>query len=88
MLYLITYDLNKPGKDYASLHNTIKTASRWWHYLDSTWIIVTEQTVYYWSDKIRAIIDKNDHFLIVDITKQTRQGWLPNEAWEWIRNNE
>jgi len=88
MIYLITYDLKKPGKDYTSLHNTIKTAPKWWHHLDSTWLIQTNETVEYWSDKIRRITDSNDNFLIVDITRQKRQGWLPKKAWEWIRENE
>lgn len=88
MIYLITYDLKKPGKDYESLHNTLKTSVSWWHYLDSTWIIKTEQSVDYWSEKIRDVIDGNDNFLIVEITKQKRQGWLPKKAWEWIRSNE
>ncbi len=88
MIYLITYDLKKPGKDYTSLHNTIKTASTWWHYLESTWIIKTDRPVEYWSDKIRSITDGNDNFLIVDITQQKRQGWLPQKAWEWIRKND
>ena len=88
MIYLVTYDLKKPGKHYESLHITLKTAVSWWHYLDSTWIIKSEQPVNYWSEKIRGVIDKNDNFLIVDITKQNRQGWLPKKAWDWIRRNE
>lgn len=88
MIYLVTYDLKNPGKDYTSLHNTLKTASSWWHYLDSTWLIKTEQPVDYWSEKIRNVTDRNDNFLIVDITHQSRQGWLPKKAWHWIRMNE
>jgi len=88
MIYLITYDLKKPGKDYETLHETIKTAPSWWHYLESTWIIQTSLSVNEWSDKIRKVIDTNDLFLIVDITKQPRQGWLNKKAWAWIREKE
>lgn len=88
MIYLITYDLKKPGRDYNTLYDTIKTAPSWWHYLESTWIIYTKESVNVWSDKIRKVIDKNDLFLIVDITKQPRQGWLKQKAWEWIREKE
>jgi hypothetical protein len=88
MIYLITYDLHKPGKDYTSLHNTIKTASTWWHYIESTWIIKTDLSVNEWSNRIRSVTDSNDNFLIVDISKQNRQGWLPKKAWDWIRENE
>ncbi len=88
MIYLITYDLKSPGKDYNTLYDTIKTAPYWWHHLESTWIIQTEQSVTYWSEKIRNVIDQNDLFLIVDITEQPRQGWLKKTAWEWIREKE
>ncbi len=88
MIYLITYDLKKPGRDYNSLYETIKSATSWWHYLESTWIVQTNQTVKEWSDKIRNVTDTNDSFLVVDITKQPRQGWLDKKAWEWIREKE
>lgn len=88
MIYLISYDLRKPGRDYASLHNAIKSAPTWWHYIESTWIIKTEQSIEDWYNKIRTTTDGNDSFIIVDITKQNRQGWLPQKAWEWIRENE
>ncbi len=88
MIYLITYDLKSPGKDYNTLYDTIKSSSYWWHYLESTWIIQTNQPIEYWSDKIRNVIDQNDLFMIVDITKQPRQGWLKKSAWEWIREKE
>jgi hypothetical protein len=88
MIYLISYDLRKPGRDYTSLHNAIKSAPTWWHYIESTWIIKTEKSIEDWYNKIRATTDSNDSFIIVDITKQNRQGWLPQKAWEWIRENE
>jgi hypothetical protein len=88
MIYLVSYDLRKPGKDYTSLHNTIKSATTWWHYIESTWIIKTDQSIDEWYNKIRSVTDSNDSFILIDITKQKRQGWLPKKAWEWIRENE
>lgn len=88
MILLITYDLKKPGKDYTALHNVIKTAPKWWHYLESTWIIQTYESVDIWNSRLTKVLDQNDHLLIIDITKSPRQGWLPKEAWDWIRTNE
>lgn len=87
-ILLITYDLNKPGQDYTKLFEIIKTAPKWWHYLDSTWLISTQETPSKWFDKLKPSLDENDNIFIVDITKQPRQGWLPKKAWEWIRVNE
>lgn len=88
MILLVTYDLNKPGKDYTSLYNVLKTAPGWWHYLESTWILSTTESPDAWSEKIRRVIDENDHFIVVDITRKSRQGWLPKDAWDWIRQHD
>lgn len=87
MKYLVSYDLNTPGKDYEKLYNVLKSAEGWWHYLESTWILRTSQSLSSWSDKIMNTIDENDSFIIVDITKSDRNGWLDKKAWEWLKNN-
>ena len=87
MILLITYDLKKPGQDYTSLHNTIKSADSWWHYLESTWLIKTNQDPSVWTDKIKRVIDPNDYLFIVDISGKSYNGWLPQKAWDWINQN-
>ena len=88
MILLINYDLKKPGQDYTALYNAIKGAPSWWHYLESTWIIRTNETPQVWSERLRRVMDINDHILVVDITSRPRWGWLPQKAWEWLRENE
>ena len=83
MILLITYDLNKPGQDYTRLHNEIKKANTWWHYLESTWIISTDLSVLRWSNRLQKHMDKNDHLLVVEIC-DNYNGWLPQEAWDWL----
>lgn len=41
--YQISYDLRKQ-KDYASLIERINSYGTWCHPLESTWIIITDQT--------------------------------------------
>ena len=89
MLILITYDL-KSDKDYHSLHETIKgcsTTNKWWHYMESVWIICTDMSVNECNDIIRRQMDNNDLLFIVEITDMTYQGWLPSKAWEWLDRN-
>ena len=90
MLFLISYDLKAPGRDYNSLYDLIKTAPGLYHCLESTWIISTSLDIKTWSDKIRAVIDSNDRFLIVDITNSVKNyainGWLDQKAWDWLNS--
>lgn len=87
-VYLISYDLNKPGQDYGPLYEELKKASAWWHYLDSTWLISSLEPIETWQQRIRAKIDANDSFIIFELTPGAgRQGWLPQKAWDWIKNH-
>lgn len=84
---LITYDLNKPGQNYQGLYEEIKSFGAWWHHLDSTWIVDTRLTVETVADRIRTKVDDSDHFLVLNITGDANQGWLPKKAWEWINTH-
>lgn len=84
MVLLVTYDLNKPGKDYSSLYKVLKSGGTWWHHLDSTWLIETSEQPVVWYNKISSHVDANDNILIIQVQKNY-QGWLPEEAWKWIR---
>ena len=87
MLYMISYDLKSPGRDYSSLYETIKSFGTWWHYLESTWIIKTQQTVSQVNELVRQRLDTNDYLIVVDITGKNCNGWLPQKAWDWIKEN-
>lgn len=86
MIYAINYDLCTPGKDYKGLYEAIKQCGvSWWHYLDSTWLVDTSLNANTIADRLKAHLDNNDNMLIIRVTRDY-QGWLPNEAWEWINS--
>ena len=88
-VFLITYDLRKPGQSYVELYEAIKSVGDWQHPLESTWIVkvnnnfTSAENIY---DKLRPKIDDNDLLFIVDITEQDRQGWLSKTVWTWLKN--
>ena len=88
MVYLVTYDLNKTGQDYDSVYKAIKDASTgvWWHFLESTWIIKTHLTIQQVTDKVKSKMDDNDSLLVIEV-KNNYSGWLPKDAWEYLREN-
>jgi hypothetical protein len=71
-VYLVSYDLDKPGQDYTDLINAIKQISGV-KTLYSEWFVVTQtmnaKTIF---DRLSAFIDSNDRLLIVG---------LSGEAW-------
>ena len=89
MLVLITYDLKQPEKDYNSLYESIKNCgSKWWHYMESVWLIHTDLRPNECFERIRDNFSSEDTYFVVEITHQDRQGWLPSTAWEWIKEND
>lgn len=88
MIYLITYDLKTPKRNYEGLYEAIKRASSWWHYLESTWIVKTSESVSDFSRRLNEQLGENDRLLVVNITNADRNGWLPKKAWEWIREKD
>jgi hypothetical protein len=81
--FSINYDLKAPGRNYNPLYDEIKRSSQWWHFLESTWLIATSETIDQISYRLRRHIDKNDFLLVIEI-RNNKQGQLPKEAWEWI----
>ena len=83
---LVTYVLKQPFANYSGLFETLQTATKWWHYLDSTWLIATNETPKEWYNKFSRFIHKNDLILIIEV-KRNYWGLLPHEAWSWLDEN-
>ncbi|MEW6618720.1 MAG: hypothetical protein AB1422_05150 [bacterium] len=84
--YTINYDLKAPDRNYDGLYEAIKKSPKWWHYLESTWIIITNETPNQIWQRIEPFVDKNDYLLIIEV-RDNVQGWLPKDAWDWIHTN-
>ena len=87
-IYLITYDLRVPGKDYGGLYEAIKlVGTQWYHPLESVWIVKTSlekaDDVY---NKICNAIDQNARLFVVEIHNENMQGWLAKQFWDWLNN--
>ena len=84
MIYAINYDLKKPGQNYSDLHEAIKSCGDWWHYLGSTWLMDTSLDATSIWNRLAPHVDRNDRVLVIGVTKDFN-GWLSNDAWEWIK---
>ena len=85
--YLVSYDLNKPGKDYSGVHKAIQNASTgvWCKPLESVYIIqsnLTSEGVY---DKVHPFLDANDRILVVGLTGDYC-GYLDNDIVKYLSN--
>jgi hypothetical protein len=65
---LIGYDLDGPTKDYVGLAEAIEALGRWWHHLDSTWIVKTPLSARSVCSRLTPHIGAADKLFVVDIT--------------------
>jgi hypothetical protein len=84
MILLVTYDLKTSGHNYAAFYEALKGQGVWWHYLASTWLLHTNQNPRQVYDAVVPKITVNDRLLIIEVTAQY-WGYLPQEAWDWIK---
>lgn len=84
--YIVSYDLKQPADKYAPLFDELKRSHAWWHYLTSTWIVLSHDTLVELGPKLRALIFKTDR-LLIQPAKGPSDGWLPKEAWDWLQKN-
>lgn len=86
MVYLITYDLRVPGRDYISLYNTIKEYGDWQHPVESTWFISSNLQADDIYNHLFQFIDKNDRLLVIQVNQTNKQGWLAKSFWDWLNS--
>ncbi|RYX80067.1 SinR family protein [bacterium] len=87
--YLIGYDLRKKGEDdYKDLKNAIKKLSgKWWHNLDSTWIVKSDESATEIRNKLKAHIDSNDKLLVVRLSGEGAWKGFSSTGSQCLLNN-
>lgn len=88
MLYSINYDLRGPKAEYEPLLSAIKSVGKWWHYLDSMWLVVSQDSVKDLYLRLSPNLKSGDHLIILDVTASAYYGILPRDAWPWIETRQ
>jgi hypothetical protein len=86
-MFLVTYQL-ATFHDPRTIVKELQSAPtvEWWHFLDNSWLITTNENNVELQDRIVAQIKEDDRLLVVEIKPGSSWGgWLPQAAWEWMR---
>jgi len=84
-IFMVGYDLHE-GQNYKNLEDAIKALGSWWHCLDSTWLVESDQTALVIRDLLRPHI-KSDDCLLVMRYGNTHSGFGANAAWYGFTEN-
>ncbi|OCT12640.1 hypothetical protein A8709_33050 [Paenibacillus pectinilyticus] len=87
-LYLISYDLHAPKRDYSSLYKTIPTIGQTYKVLESVYLISTNHSSDKVRDILRAHLDSNDEIFVIGINKDFAAYVSKAESLQtWINNH-
>jgi hypothetical protein len=84
---LISYDLRRPGRDYAGLFDAIKELGLWWHCLESVWLVKTSLTSGEIRDMLRPHLHANDALLVAALSGSWATLGLSGDCNDWLRDN-
>lgn len=64
--YVIGYDIHPTkGETYDELIEAIKAYGTWWHHLDSTWLVVTNDSAKDIADNLYRHMKADDQLIII-----------------------
>ncbi len=86
MVYIVSYDLKKPDRNYEDLTNGLKSFGTWWHQTGSVWVIVTSKTTADVRDYLRQFMDANDKLFVVQLQKNGAAVGFSTDEYNWIKN--
>lgn len=86
--YILTFDRDD-DLDYKAIHDSIVASPSvltWWHYIKSSYILIAKtNSATTLNQEIKNVLP-GKRFLLVELNLKNRNGWLPQEAWDWIKN--
>ncbi len=83
---IVTYSLKNRRWDYQPFYAVLQQQGAWWHYLPSSWLIVTSNAPVDVYNSLAPHISPVDRILVMPVTMPAF-GWLPQAAWDWINAN-
>jgi hypothetical protein len=69
----------------AELEALFNNATSWYRYAPNCWILWTNGTALSWYNFLAPHITKDDYMFIVELNMRNYYGWLPKNAWDWIK---
>ncbi len=87
-MYLITYELIRPAKEYLALFQQIKDISEiWWHNLNSAWIIKHKGPSTAILRALKPYVHPRDKLLVIKLDHEAAGIGFHTQASQWVKIN-
>lgn len=85
VVYCVSYDLRKPGRNYNELYDAIKSFGSWWHQTESVWFIVSDKEAGDIRDFLMQFIDSDDKLFVIEVKKNWGGKGFSKNEYNWLR---
>ena len=82
-VFMISYDLRNPNRNYDKLYAVIRSFGGYCHALDSMWFVKTYFSKEYVFTQLALVLDENDSLFVNELTKNWR-GYINTDAVRWL----
>ena len=84
-IYLVTYDLKAPGRNYQPVYDYLNRFTRC-KGLESVWLIQATLSAEQIRDALRAVVDTNDVVFVLQVTQEAMwASWRYSYA-DWLND--
>ncbi len=87
MVFAISYDLFKPGQDYADLYTAIKNLGTWCHPVHSTWYVKSALSAEQIRNQLLVVMDSSDCILVATVSAPAAWQNLEPAVASWLKSN-
>lgn len=85
MVYVISYDLRKPERDYPKIEEAIKSYGHYAHLHGSVWLVVTRKQTNEILEHLMGATDEDDTVFVAKLAHSLSWVNLDEEISEWIK---
>lgn len=86
-IYIVSYDLRAPGRNYDALYKALRSLDAFAHPLESLWLIEVPGSASHVRDTLKTVMDKNDGIVVIEFTPAA--DWavsgINSPSAEWIQ---
>ena len=86
LVYLVSYDLNKPEQDYPKIIKAIETYEFHCRVLQSQWLIRSEKTAEELLAHLSKFIDEDDELFVCEVNKNCAGKFNGARPRKWVDN--
>lgn len=83
-VYQISYDLRKQ-RNYEPLYERIRSYGQWAHTLESSWVIVTNQSAAQVRDYLCGAMDQDDGLLVTRLKGEAAWFGIKDSVSDWLK---